>query len=95
MANTAGPNTSSISTIHRWHLAKIDAPPRGTSTGGRAAPADRKRRPRLFWRRGQVLITYKGGPEASYLFQMNGRTWRFTGHDCLHDVMTHAAKVLL
>lgn len=88
-------NNSSISTTSRWILDRQSPPRRGTGSAASGGSAGLFRNRRQWWKRGQLVVTFKGGPECSYLLQMNGRTWRYAGHDSLHDVMSHFARVAL
>jgi hypothetical protein len=82
-------NTSSISTNWRWIKAKIDPHPQGTGQRTAGAPSKPRRRRRDLRARTQIVVTYRGGPEASYLVCYENRCWRYPGHWCLHDVMQH------
>ena len=95
MANRDESNTSLPSTNWAWKRVKIEPHPQGDQAGRRRRTAGR-RSPGTGWlRRQQMVVEYRGGPEASYIIRVNGKTWRYSGALCLHDVMTHVARVLL
>lgn len=79
------------STEWGWRRVRITTPPGQGSQRGAAAPPSRKRRRREVDPRLQIVITYRGGPECSYLVRVDGWTWRYTGVTALHDVMRHIA----
>lgn len=85
-------NTSSPST--KWHYikAKMAEHPQGTSQRPQGSAQASRRRRRDTFRRAQLVITYRGGPECSYLVCFEGRCWRYPGHWCLHDVLSHMAQ---
>jgi hypothetical protein len=87
-------NISSPSTNWGWRKVKLTGHPQGTGQRAAGARPSRKRSPSMWWKRGQIVITYKGGIEASYVINCEGKTWRYPGHWCLHDVMTHLARVV-
>ena len=92
MTNNAQSNTSSVSTNWGWRKIKIAQ----LSPGGTSLPKGRHlasgRRPQMWWKRDQIVVTFRGGPSCSYEIKRGGRSWRYEGHLCLHDVMTHLAR---
>lgn len=94
MANNGDTDHMFASTNWEWRKVKISAAPargrRSAASGGTSKP----HRPLAQWRRDQVVIEYRGGPECSYLIRLNGRAWRYPGHWCLHDVLSHLAQVV-
>ena len=95
MTLNAESNISSISTTSRWILDRQSPPRRGTGSRPQGVHPGSWRNRRTWWKRGQLIIEFKGGAECSYLLKMNGLTWRYAGHDSLHDVMSHFARVAL
>jgi hypothetical protein len=76
------------STKWEWRLCKVRD--LATRPGDRAS-GDR-RAPKLRSRRAQVPLTitvrYRGGPEASWLIDYRGRSWRVPGHLSVHDALS-------
>ena len=95
MPNIDESNTSLPSTNWRYIKAKIEPHPQGTTqrpkgTARSLPPAKRGR-----FAGAQLVVRFKGGPECSYLICFEGRCWRYPGHWCLHDVLTHLAAVVM
>lgn len=95
MAQIPESNTSSPSTNWRWIKTKIEVAPARDNTAPRRGSTGRKSHARRFLKRQQIVVEFRGGPEASYLVRCEGKSWRYPGHWCLHDVMTHLATVVL
>ena len=94
MTNNAASNNSSTSANWRWIKAKIEPHPQGTTPRAAGArPASRRRR-RDLRKRTQLTVTYRGGPEASFLVCFEDRCWRYPGHWCLYDVMNHVSMTI-
>lgn len=83
------PNIRSISTTSRWILTYDPTAPAGDRLP--AKPSARSRRRRRDARPSvQVTITMTGGTSEPYfVLRQNGRSWRYSGHDCLYDVVMH------
>lgn len=82
-------NTCLPSTTFGWKRVKISAHPQGTGQRGAAAPPRASRKQRRAFRRLQIVVEYRGGPQCSYTVTADGKTWRYEGGLCFHDVMTH------
>ena len=59
---------------------------RGSAKLHSASPSSPRRGP-LKYEPVAITITYRGGPEASWLIKKGGSAWRFPGHMCLHDAL--------
>jgi hypothetical protein len=76
------------STNWEWRLCRVrsGAAPAGDSpSAGRAVQPLRQRdqhKPLA------ITVRFRGGPEASWLVDYRGRTWRLPGHLSLHDALS-------
>lgn len=82
-------------TFTRWSPAvdKItESHPQGKQRG-EAAPSKpvRGQRRRDAYKELWIKVQFRGGSEASWLITTRGRTLRFPGHMCLHDVLSEVA----
>lgn len=77
------------STKFVWQRVKLAEHPQGTIQRGAAAPPRASRKQRRAFRRMQVVVEYRGGPQCSYTLTADGKTWRYEGGLCFHDVVTH------
>jgi hypothetical protein len=81
------------STTWEWKRVKITAPPRpkATARAKRAPSSSAERSERAARRTARtpftVQIQYRGGPEAWWQVTYAGRSYRFSGVLCFHDVM--------
>jgi hypothetical protein len=78
-------------TFTRW-VPGIDivkeAPAQGEAAADRRPPGGtRSRKRRDKYERFTIEVQFRGGPEANWLVTARGRSWRFPGHQCLHDVL--------
>lgn len=82
--NTRFPSATSVGGISRLSTA-----PAGDRQRGAAAPPKSRRKQRRAFRKVQIVVEYRGGPNCSYLVSADGRSWRYEGCLALHDVMSH------
>jgi hypothetical protein len=94
MTDIDASNSSSISTNWRYIKTKMSPHPQGTIQRTVGAPSRPRRRRRNLRTPTQIVVTYRGGPEASYLVCYERRCWRYPGHWCFHDVMEHVARTI-
>lgn len=77
-------------TFTRWS-PEVDmvkaAPAQGEGAADRRPPGNRAAKRRDKYEELQIAVRFRGGPEASWLVTARGRSWRFPGHMCLHDVL--------
>jgi hypothetical protein len=82
-------------TFTRWDVMtdKIKAAPPGGDQPERSEVQSgfRNLRKRDSYEPLWIEVRYRGGPEASWLIRARGRTYRYPGHLCLHDVLAEVA----
>lgn len=87
MTNNNNGNSSSPST--RWEWRKVRISGSSAPAGDCAAEPLRSKasRRRDAHRPLTIVVTYRGGPESSWLIEFRGAVRRFPGHMALDDVM--------
>lgn len=85
-------NVSSPSTTWAWRCVKIKPAPQGSIRAERSESTRTK-----LWRRDArrpltLTISYRSGPEATWLIEARGRRWFIPGHLCVHDVFTEVCR---
>lgn len=83
------------SATFEWKQVKVSPHPQGTGQRAQHSAGLKRKRRRDMRKRIQIVVTYVGGPEASFTVSGDGKTWRYPGHRGLYDVMTHFVEVVL
>jgi hypothetical protein len=80
-------NVCSGSTTWEWRKCKVKGAPAGDGVAQPKAAPSRFSVSRARRKRNIVEIAYRGGPESSWLFSLDGRSRRLPGHLCIEDAM--------
>lgn len=89
MKGTTGGATSyvcSLSTTWEWRKVMLRASVAPAGDQPPKASTQQFAKPRSWRRPLGITLTYRGGPECSWLVRSADKTYRFPGHVCLADM---------